>query len=82
MNGCKGNTSDCTGRDIQPVRIGLSHEERLFCRDCRVTAARMGLFLRVVERRLADVPVAHERRGVPRPAWLARLTAREDTWAA
>lgn len=76
---CQGNTSACDGSDLAPVRLGLRRDVFVLCSGCRRTAAAMGV--RIVERRIESVPVAVERRGRTRPAWLDRLTARaDDSW--
>lgn len=78
MTSCSGNTSACSGDDLRPVTIGLRRDVLAMCAGCRSTASAMGL--RVVERRVASVPVARERRAFIAP-WLRRLTARDETGA-
>lgn len=65
------------GRDILPVRLGLRADVQLCCAGCREHIA-ASTFLRVVDRRVTDLPVIHERRGF-RARWLDRLTARDET---
>ncbi len=68
MNGCQGNTTACDGREILPVRFGISHRERLMCARCREAAAALGALVTVVERRI-------ERR----PRWLDHVRASDRT---
>jgi hypothetical protein len=76
---CSGNSSLCDGRDLLPVRI-WPRGPVVMCAQCRRIALEMGAH--VVERRVTDLPVIHERRH-PRPTWMARLTGREDaSWRA
>ena len=71
---CHFNTTGHDGQDILPVRLGLRSEVQLCCAGCRTEIARHG-FLRVVDRRVTDLPVLHERRAF-RPRWMANLTAK------
>lgn len=66
-----------TGRDILPVRIGLRKDVQICCLGCREHIAEMA-FLRVVDRRVTDLPVISERRGF-RPRWLSNLAAKDFT---
>ena len=74
---CHFNTSAHDGRDLLPVRLGLRADVHLACAGCRADIAKSA-FLRVVDRRVTDLPVLHERRGW-KPAWMSRLTARDET---
>ena len=74
---CYFATAACNQAEILPVRLGLRSEVQLACSGCRTEIARHG-FLRVVDRRVTDLLVIHERRGW-KPAWLSRLTARDET---
>ncbi len=74
MNRCTFNERGCDQVDIRPVRLGFRRDLQLMCAGCRASASQV---ITVVERRVADVPVARDRRHW-RPQWLARLTARED----
>lgn len=76
MNGCAGNSSLCDGRDLLPVRVWPRRPVAM-CGQCRRVALEMGA--KLVERRTADLPVLHDRRHSVRPAWLSRLTARDET---
>ncbi len=78
MSPCRGNCSTCDGRDLAPVRIGLRREVLIFCSGCRATASAMGL--RIVERRVASVPVARDRRAFLAP-WRRHNLARDLTGA-
>lgn len=74
---CHFNTPAHDGRDILPVRLGLRSDVQICCAGCRAHIA-ASAFLRVVDRRVTDLPVIHERRGF-RPRWFSNLTNRDDT---
>jgi CBS-domain-containing membrane protein len=81
MNGCAGNTTACDGRDLAPVRLGMSPTVRTFCGACRETAAAMGAVVNLVERRVAALPVVTERRRWIAP-WTRRNLARDESGRA
>lgn len=62
---CQGNTTTCDGLELAPVKLGLRNDVFVLCAGCRRTASAMGA--QIVERRVAQVPVAVERR-----AWVPR----------
>lgn len=74
---CAFLTSTCDSLDLAPVRLGLRRNVIVMCAGCRRTAAAMGV--RIVERRVAQVPVAVERRRSLRPAWLRGDLSRDLT---
>jgi hypothetical protein len=76
MNGCQGNTSACTGRDLVLVKMAFRPNLLVMCAACRSTATGMGA--RIVERRHERVPVSMERRQFI-PEWRRNLTARDET---
>lgn len=76
---CNGTASHtCNGIDPLPVRLYLRRHVAVLCANCRIALDRLGQDYTIVERRTAAVPVAVERRRLPRPAWLDRLTGRTD----
>ena len=78
MTRCAAVTTTCDGLDPLPVKLGLRPDVLVLCAGCRRTAGAMGL--RVVERRVAAVRVAIERRRFV-PPWLANLRGRDETAA-
>ena len=69
------------GRDLQPIRLGLKPvrpDLPLACEGCRRSMTEKGCLVRVVERRVASVPVTTERRRF-RPVWLGNLRAKDTT---
>ena len=78
MTTCVGATTVCTGLDLRPIRRGLRREVVLWCSGCRTKADAMGVT--VVERRVAEVPVARDRRAFVAP-WRRNLIARDETGA-
>ena len=75
-NGCSGTTTTCDGLDIRPVKLGLRPAVFPMCSGCRATASSMGV--RIVERRVASIPVEVERRRFV-PTWRRRLVGRDET---
>lgn len=69
---CLFGTPGHTDLDILPIRLSIRKDVQLACAGCRAYMAER-CYLRVVDRRLADLPVAEDRR-LRRPAWLANLT--------
>jgi hypothetical protein len=78
LNGCAGNTTMCDGLDLAPVKLGLRPQLIVMCSGCRRAAAAMGAH--IVERRVAAVPVAIDRRRFVAP-WRRSLVARDLTGA-
>lgn len=78
MNGCASNCTQCDGRDLAPVRLGMSPTVRTFCGACREKAAAMGAVVNLVERRVAALPVAEDRRRWVAP-WRRNLLARDES---
>jgi len=67
MNGCFGNTTRCSGREMRACKLMLRRDPRTICADCREVMAGMGVSFTVIEE--------------ARPAWLSRLTAVDRTGA-
>ena len=63
--------------ELALYREPLKGTRSLLCADCFAALTTMGITLVHVERRAVDLPVLHDRRRDRRPAWLARLTAKE-----
>lgn len=77
MNACFFNTPAHNGNDILPVRLGMRRDVRLACFGCRTHISESG-FLRIVERRVATVEVAQDRRRFV-PTWMRNLVAVDRT---
>lgn len=67
-------------RPTRPHAQYLGHRVVDVCAECVISLTAIGMSLTPVERRVADVPVARDRRRFL-PAWLANLTARDETGA-
>ena len=68
---CLFNTPAHDGADILPVRLSIRRDVQLMCSGCRAHVS-ASTYLRVVDRRMTDLPVITERRRLPRPKWLAK----------
>lgn len=76
---CPNGASTCRGGERRPYRRPLTRGAiALLCDQCVESLRQMGMEFLPAERRVADVPVDHERRGF-RPAWLRRNNARDFT---
>ena len=71
----------CSGTNLKAYKVGLGSRApiRPLCSECAGSLSAIGLAITPVERRAVDLPVITERRRTFRPAWLGRLTARDDT---
>jgi hypothetical protein len=79
MNVC----TECrVGIDLHCYKLAFRNQFSVLCSDCAASLTRMGLGLTLVDRRETNLDVTIERRRTFRPAWLARLTARDETYAA
>lgn len=77
---CVGSVAaDCDNFDVLPVRRGLRPDVQIYCAKCRAAMTRAGAQFRVVERRVAAVPVAEDRRRTFIAPWRRHLAARDET---
>jgi hypothetical protein len=79
-NGCA--QAGCTSTDLKAYKLAFRNQFTVLCNGCAAELTRIGLGLTAVERRVTDLPVLTERRKTRRPAWLERLTARDETGRA
>lgn len=68
----------CIQTDVQPYKKFIGKGLVLLCGSCADALRAIGMSLTPVERREVDLPVLVERRAF-RPAWLDRLTARDES---
>jgi hypothetical protein len=78
MNGC--SQAACYNTDLKAYKRFIGRGLVILCGSCAAALQAIGMDLTPVERRDVDLPVVTERRKTWRPAWLERLTARDDTW--
>jgi hypothetical protein len=71
----------CLNTDLKAYRIGMGPRAiiRALCQSCAASLSAIGLAITPVERRVEDIAPVVERRRSFRPAWLSRLTARDNT---
>jgi hypothetical protein len=72
----------CSNVDLKAYKLAFRNQFTVLCNGCAADLTRLGLGLTAVERRVTDLQVLTERRKTWRPAWLDRLTPRDDTWRA
>jgi hypothetical protein len=77
MNRC--SQAGCIQTDLKAYKRFIGHGVTILCGSCASSLMAIGMSLTPVERRVADLPVLTERRRIRRPAWLAHLTARDET---
>ena len=68
--------------EVRLYRMPMRGTLRLFCDPCHASLTALGLHWLPAERREVDLPVIHDRRQTRRPAWMDRLTARDETGRA
>lgn len=63
---------------VRPYAYALARRTTLLDDGCAKQLFQIGMGLTPIERRVADIPVADDRRRFV-PAWLRHLTARDET---
>lgn len=67
----------CIQSDVQPYKKFIGKGLVLLCGSCAASLQAIGMSLTPVDRRMDDITPMVERRH--RPAWLDRLTARDES---
>ena len=75
----KCSQAGCIQTDVQPYKKFIGRGLVLLCGSCASALQSIGMSLTLVERRESDVTPMVERRRIAQPAWLSRISARDET---